>query len=63
MSKAIVAIINITAIPKGLFSSNLRSDGATANPVIVGSVIRRFTRSINETMFNMNMEILIYSLT
>ena len=63
MSKAIVTIINIMAIPKGLFSSHFRSDGATANPVMVGSVNKRFIRSIAETMFNMNNEVFIYSLT
>ncbi len=63
MSKAIVAMINIMAIPKGLFSSNFRSEGATANPVMVGSINKRLRRRIAETMFNMNSEVFIYSLT
>ncbi len=56
-------MINITAIPKGLVKSNFSSDGATANPVMVGSINKILRRRIAETMFNMNMEVFIYSLT
>ncbi len=59
MSKAITAIMNITAKPSGLDKFSFVSVGATANPVIEGLINKKLIRKIAETMFNTNVDVLM----